>query len=406
MNSEALPDVSACPACQRDACEGDCTRPRFIGSEEVLREPVIKPIVNTPPYLYPGCLTVEVGESNSGKTFDAIRLAALINPHGSIAYISFEGDAFGKRIRAVKEHGGSKLENFYLLRASLPLSPSVRSGVEAPSDGERQITAALVELSVALKAQGKPPIMLIVFDTVRASLAGNEDSSEDVAALLRAYRRVLAVVPGAGGLALHHTGWGQDKRERGSSAFRGGVEATFLLERPERRDSRDSEDADPSADVHLVLRSLKVRDDAPAKPLYLIRRQVLLSTGETSCVVEVDRMAEEAPVRRDPETVSAQVLREIVSGAHSSEDTIRAGVNLRKQAVHDAVNLLIETGLVEPRRKGQPFVATQAGLSEANRSHVRPPRGGTERNDGGTVPGTMGTERNDGNDSPGKRGRG
>ena len=79
MNSEAPLDVSACPACQRDTCPGDCMRPRFIGSDEVLREPVIKPIVGTPPYLYPGCLTVEVGESNSGKTFDAIRLAALIN---------------------------------------------------------------------------------------------------------------------------------------------------------------------------------------------------------------------------------------------------------------------------------------------------------------------------------------
>lgn len=387
-------EPSACPQCARDTCSGGCQRPRFKGSDEILDEPPLEPIVPIPPYMYPRCITVEIGQSNTGKTCDVVsRICPEVNLHGSIAYVSFEGDAFGKRIRAVREHRASRMENFYLLRANLPLSPSVRNGVEIPSEGETQITGALAELGSTLKAQGKPAILLIVFDTLRASLAGNEDSSEDVAALLRAYRRVLAVADGAAGLALHHTGWGEAKRERGSSALRGGVDATFILER------RDPEDADPSADVRLVLRSLKVRDDAPAKPLYLIRRQVPLSTGETSCVIETDHLADDTPARREPETVSAQVLRAIVRGSHTSEDGIRLEVNLRKQAVHDTINLLIERGLVEPRRKGRPFVATPAGIAGSDRSHPSLLKEGTDGTMEASVPerwernGTMGTIR-------------
>lgn len=347
---------------QKFTATGAGRGPRFIGSEEILLEPVAKPVVTVPPFVYPGCLTVEVGAANAGKTFDALRLSTAINPHGSIAYISFEGDAFAKRLRAIKEHGGSQMENFYLLRASQPLSPSVRDGVEIPSDGELKITSALVELSHALKAQGKPPIMLIVFDTVRASLTGNEDDSGDIAALFRAYRRTLAVATGAGGLALHHTGWSRDKpRERGSSAFRGGVEATFLLER-----RGDSQDADPSTDVRLVLRSLKVRDDAPSKPLYLVRRQVRLSTGETSCIT-VEAMRKPEPKEDCSHTnTDTGVLRAIANGAFTTKEQVRDEVRLGMNEVRDAIRRLLEDRLIEKAGNGKPFRPTASGVEALN----------------------------------------
>ncbi len=93
---------------------------------------------------------------------------------------------------------------------------------------------ALTTLTQELATTARPPIVLVIIDTVRASLAGNEDSSEHVAAYLRAVRRLLLCVPGAAALLTHHAGW-QDgdtprKRERGSSAWRGNVDITLYLE--------------------------------------------------------------------------------------------------------------------------------------------------------------------------------
>jgi hypothetical protein len=93
-------------------------------------------------------------------------------------------------------------------------------------------------------------------DTVRASLSGSEDSSEHVSAYLRAVGRVLATVPGAAALLVHHAGWqdgeGKRPRERGSSAWRGNVDGTLYIEAG-KYDQEHHE-------RRLILRTLKVRD--------------------------------------------------------------------------------------------------------------------------------------------------
>ncbi len=98
-------------------------------------------------------------------------------------------------------------------------------------------------------------------DTVRASLSGSEDSSETVSAYLRAIRRQLRHLPGAGAILAHHSGW-QDgdqkrRRERGSSSFRGNVDGTLYLEVSDERGSED---------VALSLRTLKRRDGERPRP--------------------------------------------------------------------------------------------------------------------------------------------
>jgi len=113
-------------------------------------------------------------------------------------------------------------------RATDSLSPRVlRNGSEEASFGEVSIIAELNALRADLAAKGEPTIGLVIIDTVRASMLGSEDSSEQVSAYLRVIRRILSHVPEAAAILAHHAGW-QDgqasrKRERGSSALRGTV---------------------------------------------------------------------------------------------------------------------------------------------------------------------------------------
>ena len=173
-------------------------------------------------------------------------------------------------------------------------------GKKFPSRGERTVRAALDVLAAHLVTTQSPPVVLVVIDTVCASLSGSEDSSEAVSAYLRAVRRIVAHVPEAAAILAHHAGW-QDgesrrKRERGSSAFRGNVDVTLYLEGGHYDTAR--------GEAQLVLRALKVRDTERPPPIRLVRRRVELAEsigrGEpvTSCIIERDRRTGHVEIER------------------------------------------------------------------------------------------------------------
>ena len=112
-------------------------------------------------------MTVLVSESGAGKTFVLLDLAAAVSDRqawhgravrpGSVAYVSFEGDALGLRLRALRE-AGAPLAELHLLQAREPLSPRVeRDGLERPSPGEPAVAGALAELAARLATTGRPP---------------------------------------------------------------------------------------------------------------------------------------------------------------------------------------------------------------------------------------------------------
>ena len=260
-------DEEKCERCGSRVCEG-CERPslRFRVAGELMSEP--RPAAIVEGVAWEGCCSVFVSESGAGKTFVLLDLSAAVSAgqtwhgravrRGSVAYVSFEGDALGLRLSALHD-AGFPLENVHVVRATDPLSPRVgRDGVEGVSFGEVAISEALAELTARLEAENRPTIALVIIDTIRASLSGPEESSEHVSAYLRAVRRLLAPFPGAAVILAHHSGW-QDsteqrrKRERGSSALRGNVDATHYLE--------VVADAPEEHGAYLELRALKVRDD-------------------------------------------------------------------------------------------------------------------------------------------------
>lgn len=355
--------------------------PQFISAHDIIEEKPRDEIVES--MAHAGGICVIVGESGAGKTFLAQDIAAAIadgrNWHGrrtergSIAYVSFEGDALSLRLEALKNHGAS-LEDFYILRASDPISPRIgRDGIEEPSIGETFLAGRLQRLAFQLREQGKPPLNSVFIDTVRQSLSGSEDRSEDVAAYLRAVRRIMVTVPGGVAWPIHHSGWldgeVKKKRERGSSALRGNVDATIYLEVVE--DDPDNHRA------FLKLSTLKLRDGERPTPLYLIRQRVDVARFDShgnpmsSCVIlrdtrtRADREAERvAEVEAADAELDLKVLRAMrdYPGA-TSQGNLRAHLGIKQNDVVDSVGRILRAGLAVEGKRGEPYKVTEAGLA-------------------------------------------
>ena len=409
--SDVILDQSACPICLKETCEGhdddsfdpgpvppdirtddlDIEAPpepipalTFVPASEVIETP--RPVEIVEGIAYADRVTVMVSESGVGKTFVGLDIVAAVSAdipwhgrdvhHGSVAYISFEGDALGLRLRALREAAGHRLEHVYVLHASDPLSPIVdRDRVELPSRGETTVSAALSSLAATLTATNQPAITLVVIDTVRASLSGSEDSSEHVSGYLRAVRRLMTHVPGAGVILAHHSGW-QDgeskrKRERGSSALRGNVDCTLYLEAGEYDAER--------GECPLTLRTLKVRDAERPAPLRLIRRRVDLNEEDrhgqpvTSCIIERDRRTREDSEAEQLETVQADqritdrkilgILRDHPDA--TSQHGIREYAGLSHGVVVASIaRILRAEWAIPPEKRQLPYTVTDAGRAE------------------------------------------
>lgn len=390
--AERVLDESACPVCARETCDGcaadrpepetDDARPRhrFRRFGDVMADPPAVAIVDG--VLWADRITVLVAESGAGKTFVALDLAAAVADgvpwfgravaRGSFAFIPFEGDDVGRRGRALAAEKHRTFDYVHVLRGEEPISPLVdRDRIEVPSRGELLLRASLEALRDDLAAAGEPPIVGVGIDTVRASLTGSEDSSEHVSAYLRACRRLLSVVPGAALLLTHHSGW-QDgdlkrKRERGSSAFRGNVDATIYVE---------SESSDTGA--RLTVHTLKAREADTGPPLRLVRRVVTLPEVDrygrpvTSCVIDWDPRSREDVERERraaddtrQRTDDLKVLRVLLEHPDATaQRTIRTYAGLSDAAVRDALRRILEAGWATPPvRQRHDYQLTPAGLA-------------------------------------------
>lgn len=390
MSADAwtIADPTLCTTCGREACEDhlppeghpQAASPRLIAVRalDLIDAPRPVPIVDG--VCYSDSLTVIVAESSGSKTFVAFSLAAAVSDdipwhgrqtqHGSVCYLSYEGDALGLRLRALRDVAGHRLENLYVIRAHDPLSPHVTREGEVRSIGELAVRAAIQTLQEQIDAARRPPLGLLVIDTARASMTGSEDSSEHVAAYLRAVRRVMALAPGAATVLCHHAGWQdgeqQRKRERGSSAWRGNCDATLYLEAGKYDEDR--------GEAALTLRTLKVRDAERPAPLRLIRRRVELSVMDrdgrpiTSCIIVRDPRSREdheaesrAAADAVRESTDVAVLKAITDALVTNQKGLREAVGLKADTVTQAVARLLRTALMTSGKRGEPYRLTEAG---------------------------------------------
>lgn len=170
-----------------------------------------------------GSMSVLYGDSNSGKTFFALSLAAhiasgqeffgrQIDP-GLVVYLASEAPgSIRSRMQAIKKAFGCTLENLAMVPVPLNFYAN---------QGDANDVIELVKTIEQLKSQ---PVRLIIGDTLsRMSAGANENSGEDMGPVMARFDSV-AQATGAAILIIHHNGKDQAKGARGWSGIRAHID--------------------------------------------------------------------------------------------------------------------------------------------------------------------------------------
>jgi putative DNA primase/helicase len=170
-----------------------------------------------------GSMAVLYGDSNSGKTFFALSLAAhiasgqpffkrQIDP-GLVVYLASEAPgSIRSRMQAIKKHYGCSLENLAMVPVPLNFYAN---------EGDARDVIDLVKTIEKIKSK---PVRLIIGDTLaRMSAGANENSGEDMGPVMARFDAV-AQSTGAAMLAIHHNGKDQAKGARGWSGIRAHID--------------------------------------------------------------------------------------------------------------------------------------------------------------------------------------
>ena len=170
-----------------------------------------------------GGMAVLYGDSNSGKTFFALSLAAhiatgqpffkrQIDP-GLVVYLASEAPgSIRSRMQAIKKHFGCSLENLAMVPVPLNFYAN---------QGDANDVIELVKTIEQIKGQ---PVRLIIGDTLARMIAGaNENSGEDMGPVMARFDSV-AQATGAALLIIHHNGKDQAKGARGWSGIRAHID--------------------------------------------------------------------------------------------------------------------------------------------------------------------------------------
>ncbi|WP_414450677.1 helicase RepA family protein [Burkholderia sp. 22PA0099] len=188
----------------------------------------------TPPdELVQGLLTVGggsvlYGDSNSGKTFLVIDLAAAVargvewmgkrTEAGMVVYLAAESPASVRsRLQAYQRHHGVRVPNFAIVQNPLNL-------FENDAD-----TSSIIATVQRLEAQRGQKVRLIVGDTLaRLSAGANENAGQDMSRVIERFDRIRNECD-AHFLLIHHSGKNAASGSRGWSGVRAAVDAEIEI---------------------------------------------------------------------------------------------------------------------------------------------------------------------------------
>jgi len=248
-----------------------------------------------------GAASMMYGDSNTGKTFVALDLAAHIAAglpwfgrrvrQGAVIYVATEaGRSAERRVAAWRKHHS-------IARAPLWLVP-YPTDLLGNADTER-----LIETIKQVKAEARAEgwvVKLIVIDTLSRALAGgNENDSKDMGTFVRHIDR-LRIVSGSHLLIVHHTGKDAARGARGHSLVRAAVD-TELEVSDHTLTVTKQRDQEFGAPVKFGLRVVELGDDDDGRRI-------------TSCVVGPPELFEiPRQDMDDKERIAHELLREIVA---------------------------------------------------------------------------------------------
>lgn len=219
------------------------------------------------------------GESGSGKSFFTLDMAFCVAAgvpfhgrfveQGPVIYLAGEGFSGLARRRAAWE----KHHVVSLRGAPIFVSNQAPALLDAASAVE---VARAVE---AVSSQVGAPKLVVVDTLARAFAGGDENSSADMGAFVRSLDGLKARY-GCSVLVVHHSGHGDKSRSRGSSAFRGALDAEMLVEGVPGRS--------------LSVKNTKQKDGPAFEDLHFELQDVEIEPGITSAVlVEAEGPAKE-----------------------------------------------------------------------------------------------------------------
>jgi hypothetical protein len=251
------------------------------------------------------------GASGSGKTFLTFDLAAAVargepwfghrTRRGGVVYVAGEGH-LKRRVEAYCEHhevGGGDLECLRVLVANLNLLD--------PAADANPLIAALQKTARDMRG-----IALVVLDTLNAMMpGGDENSSEDMGAMIASARKIMEAVDCAVVL-VHHGGKDEARGARGHSSLKAAVDSEIFVK----------VDGD-----ERVAELRKVRDDESGETFAFRLRPIDLGPSadpdagederESSCVVEPISAPAQAPrkMRALPKgsEIAFKALREAIA---------------------------------------------------------------------------------------------
>ncbi|WP_281023718.1 helicase RepA family protein [Minwuia sp. IMCC3009] len=225
-----------------------------------------------------GGLSILYGESNCGKSFFATDLALHVAlgwrwrdrevEKGGVLYVAAEG-GFGAKNRVAaftQNHGFSDAAPFYLSRQPIDLL------------NDSTAANAIVEATKAISAASNIPTTLIVVDTLSRVLAGgNENSPDDMGAIVKAADEIRAAT-GAHLMFVHHSGKEATKGPRGHSLLRAAADTEIHLTRDSALDLSRAKvtkqrDLETTGEFAFELVTVELGQNARGKPV-------------TSCVLE------------------------------------------------------------------------------------------------------------------------
>jgi hypothetical protein len=175
-----------------------------------------------------GAGSVLYGDSNSGKTFFAIDMAAAVargmswmgkqTEQGMIVYLAAESPASVQtRLQAYQKHHGTKVPNFAIVQNPIDLF-----------DGDAD-TEAVIQLVRQLERHREQKARLIIGDTLaRLSAGANENSGQDMGLVVSRFDRIRLEC-NAHFMLIHHSGKNAANGARGWSGIKAAIDTEIEI---------------------------------------------------------------------------------------------------------------------------------------------------------------------------------
>lgn len=301
-------------------------------------------MVSAPDELVQGLLTagggsVLYGDSNSGKTFFVIDMAAAIargipwmgrqTEPGLVVYLAAESPtSVLVRLQAYQNYHGARVPNFAVTRNPINLF-----------DGDAD-TGAVIDTVRALEARVGQPVRLIVGDTLaRLSAGANENAGQDMGRVIERFDRIRTEC-NAHFLLIHHAGKAAAAGARGWSGIRAAIDTEI-----EVTDSSTGRCAEVTKQRDLPSKGERIGFRLDVVPLGLSK----WGTPVTSCVV-LPEDAPDKPVAAKKlgpvEGAVLEFLRARRVGAKKAEVAGHFDGQYPRTSVYRACTKLAESGLV------------------------------------------------------------